>query len=237
MASLPISISLLRIYYASAITDDALVKLSERLPHLQALDLVRSLIKDSHIPLLPRNLSQLSLEGSFILTGDNQALSSLPPSLKSLRLSWCKALHSDALQLLPASLTFLDLSNCPQLTDVALSQLPASLKELDLTDCTHISAVGIARLPSNLQKLTINSYHGSSASFKFPMGLKTLCLSDSCRKALSNLPACLSSLYLTDMFILNTDLDILPAALTTLSVCNCWNFTTDGMYPPPLPYV
>jgi hypothetical protein len=175
-AFMPTSIRELSLHYVlqSANFNALLPAIDERLPGLTTLRVIRSAIKADSIPLIPRGLLSLSLEGSPRL----ETVKGLPPGLKRLSLRSCNVLTADAFLSLPEGLEFLDVAYCRALTNTGLDNLPRRLRALVLSHNSQITDSGLRNLPPGLTEIKIKQCVGVSTGgvIGLPLRLRSLSL-------------------------------------------------------------
>ncbi len=145
--------------FGDAITDDLVVKLIERLPHIHSLLIKSSTISNvslSHIAKLTQ-LTKLNLEWCKKIT--NKGLEHLTKltQLTKLNLKGCNKIRDNGFKHLTklTQLTNLNLSCCFDITDNGLEYIAklTQLKELNLCNCHKITDNGLEHL-TKLKQLT-----------------------------------------------------------------------------------
>lgn len=149
---------------------------SEQVANLPSglLSLKLEFIAEKHIPILPRDLTLLSVRKNVTMTPDS--VQQLPPHLLTLDMLLNSSLNNECVPFLPRHLTKLSLWCNDNLTDASLAHLPRTLVRLDLSGTTLLDGSGFCNLPPQLQFLFLgkNPHLGDDAISKLPSSLKEL---------------------------------------------------------------
>lgn len=206
IATLPRSLTCLELPKAHLIKDADIGSLPGG---LTALNLASAAISGAGLQLLPASLLYLNLEKNELLTGAD--FDKLPPLLKSLKLIRpLRYATDDQIALLPASLTDITVGLNTVLTDRGISKLPAALKLFNSPWNPNLSQKALGVLPRGLEHLRAGWPELDDSSFTL-------------------LPDRLVTLLISSLGITDECFKLLPACLTSLTLCSTTSITDAGL--------